>query len=65
MLAFGQKLASTSVHMSSLYKCLVLIFKRYGVNKHNLLTTSYFFDKSGCGLSEKISSFKTCGFCGQ
>ena len=49
----------------SFYKCLILIFKRYGVKKHNLLTTSCFFDKSGCEyswinwLSEKIKSFKT------
>ena len=59
---------SRSKHLhqyTSLYKCLILIFKRYGVNKHNLLTTSYFFDESGCEyswinwLSEKIKSFKT------
>ena len=64
MLAFEQKGASTSVHVI-IHKCLILIFKRYGVNKHNLLTTSYFFDESGCEcswinwLSEKIKSFKT------
>ena len=56
---------SRSKHLTSLYKCLILIFKRYGVNKHNLLTTSYFFDESGCEyswinwLSQKIKSFKT------
>ena len=47
---------------TSLYKCLILILKCYGVNKHNLLTTSYFFDESGSGinwLSEKIQIFKT------
>ena len=58
---------SRSKHLhqyTSLYKCLILIFKRYGVNKHNLLTTIYFFDESGCeyswinGLLEKIKSFK-------
>ena len=66
MLAFEQKQASTSVHVI-IHICLILIFKRYGVNKHNLLTTSYFFDESGCTceyswinwLSEKIKSFKT------
>ena len=49
MLAFEQKRASNQY--TSLYKCLILIFKRYGVNKHNLLTTSYFFDESGCEYS--------------
>ena len=67
MLAFEQKQASTSVHVI-IHKCLILIFKRYGVNKHNLLTTSYFFDESGCEyswinwLSEKIKSFKLLWF---
>ena len=59
---------SRSEHLhqySSLYKCLILILKCYGVNKHNLLTTSYFFDESGCEyswinwLSDKIKSLKT------
>ena len=64
MLAFEQKQASTSVHVI-IHKCLILIFKRYAVNKHNLLTTSSFFDEIGCKycwinwLSEKIKSFKT------
>ena len=40
-------------------------FKHYCANKHNLLTTSYLFDESGCEyswinwLSGKINSFKT------
>ena len=45
---------SRSKHLhqyTSLYKCLILIIKRYGMNKHNLLTTSYFFDESGCEYS--------------
>ena len=50
MLAFEQKQAPTSVHVI-IHKCLILVFKRYGVNKHNLLTTSYFFDESGCEYS--------------
>ena len=60
---------SRSEHLhqyTSLYKCgLILILKCYDVNKHSLLTTSYFFDESGCEyswinwLSEKIKSFKT------
>ena len=62
---------SRSEHLhqyTSLYKCLILIFKRYGVNKHNLLTTSYFFNESGCEyswtnwLSENIKSFKLLWF---
>ena len=63
MLAFEQKRASTSVHV--IIQMLILILKCYGVNKHSLLTTSYFFDESGCEyswinwLSEKIKSFKT------
>ena len=62
MLAFEQKQASTSVHVIIQ---MLDINLRYGVNKHNLLTTSYFFDESGCEyvwinwLSEKIKSFKT------
>ena len=63
MLAFEQKRASEHLHQyMSLYKCLIFTFKRYGVNIHNLLTTSYFFDESGCEyswinwLSEKIKS---------
>ena len=53
---------------TSLYKCLILILKCYGVNKHYLLTTSYFFDDSGYEyswinwLSEKIKSFITIKF---
>ena len=67
MLAFEQK--GASIHQyTSLYKCLILIFKRYGVSKYNLFTTSYFFDESGCEyswinwLSEKIKSFKLLWF---
>ena len=43
---------SRSKHLHVIiHKCLILIFKRYGVNKHNLLTTSYFFDESGCDIA--------------
>ena len=45
-LAFERKGASTC---TSVY--VILILKCYGVNKHNLLTTSYFFDESGCEYS--------------
>ena len=62
MLAFEQKRASTctSVH--------VIIQMLYGVNKHSLLTTSYFLTNQVVSiwinwLSEKIKSFKIyCGF---
>ena len=40
-LAFEQKRASTSVHV--IIQMLDINFECYGVNKHNLLATSYSF----------------------
>ena len=66
MLAFEQKRASTSVLV--IIQMLDIKLKCYGVNKHNLLTTSYFFDESGCEyswinwLSDKIKSLKLLWF---
>ena len=49
MLAFEQKRASTLIRV--IIQMLNINFKRYSVNKHNLLTTSYFFDESGIEYS--------------
>ena len=59
MLAFEQKRASTSVHVIIQ---MLLILKCYGVNKHSLLTTSYFFDESSTGYQRNQEFENYCGF---